>query len=532
MHRFVMGLSYTDEEHRLTEHILRTGSELLVLSQDYWSWDKEYLAWKTHGTKIKNAVEFWSRTEGLSFELAREKVKTRILDLEQVYIKQSDQFYKDFPKESVALRPWVESIGACNAGLNYWSACAPRYHDWKKSQDMDSLASSVNFLYNSSIGTHPELVSIPLQDLEDSTNSTLVGSFPRQGQEQIALVQRPSALNDRITEAKSSASRACLAPYWRKPDNMALIAPCNYIAKLPSKGMRSLLITAFNDWIGAPMSSATSIKSIIGLLHDASLLIDDVQDNSNFRRGKPAAHTIFGISQALNSGLFMFSQAVQESRKLSNPESTDIVLQNLECLYLGQSWDLYWKHSLSCPSIDEYMNTVDNKTGGMFRMLAQLLKAESLPAMTVSDRERISTVDLDYLTLLIGRFFQIRDDYMNLQSAEYCEQKGFCEDLDEGKYSFPIVHLLGRKPEYRGYITGVFRQLPLGVGQEARLSREMKQSILEILESEGSLAATLQLLKELEGAIEFEITRMETILGKKNATMRLVIATLSVKHLK
>lgn len=67
---------------------------------------------------------------------------------------------------------------------------------------------------------------------------------------------------------------------------------------------------------------------------------------------------------------------------------------------------------------------VDNKTGGLLRLLLDLLQAErSIPPR-----------DLDFqpLVLLLGRFFQIRDDYMNLQSPGYGEQKGFCEDLDEG----------------------------------------------------------------------------------------------------
>ena len=48
----------------------------------------------------------------------------------------------------------------------------------------------------------------------------------------------------------------------------------------------------------------------------------------------------------------------------------------------------------------------------------------------------------DYIPLadLISVFFQIRDDYMNLQSDQYADRKGFCEDLTEGKFSFPIVH--------------------------------------------------------------------------------------------
>lgn len=51
------------------------------------------------------------------------------------------------------------------------------------------------------------------------------------------------------------------------------------------------------------------------------------------------------------------------------------------------------------------------------------------------------------LVNLIGIIFQIRDDYQNLSSAEYSQNKGLCEDLTEGKFSFPIIHSMRAKPE-------------------------------------------------------------------------------------
>ncbi|KAK5993506.1 Quiannulatene synthase [Cladobotryum mycophilum] len=179
------------------------------------------------------------------------------------------------------------------------------------------------------------------------------------------------------------------------------------------------------------------------------------------------------------------------------------------------------------PPESEYLNVVDNKTGGMFQLLVQLLKIESATTLIPS-----LELDLGHLILLLGRFFQIRDDFMNLQSAEYSNQKGFCEDLDEGKFSYPIIHLLGHAPEYKDYITGIFRQLPVRIGQPSGLSRETKMSILEILQESGSLKATLHYLQQLETDIEDAITKIEdSSTGEKNATMRLVIAMLSVKDM-
>jgi ophiobolin F synthase len=97
-------------------------------------------------------------------------------------------------------------------------------------------------------------------------------------------------------------------------------------------------------------------------------------------------------------------------------------------------YDLYWTHNVLCPSIAEFLKMVDMKTGGLFRMLTRLMFVESPVSKQVADDE------LNPLSCLIGRFFQIRDDYQNLVSAEYAQQKGFAEDLDEGKYSFTLIH--------------------------------------------------------------------------------------------
>lgn len=124
-----------------------------------------------------------------------------------------------------------------------------------------------------------------------------------------------------------------------------ITAPCNYILNMLSKGVRHSLIESFNHWLHVPRDTLKKISKLVNTVHNASIILDDIQDNSPLRRGKPSAHCIFGVSQAMNSGLFMFVEVVQEARKLPNPDSVDIVLRN-RAPALGQSLDLYWKYNL------------------------------------------------------------------------------------------------------------------------------------------------------------------------------------------
>jgi ophiobolin F synthase len=290
---------------------------------------------------------------------------------------------------------------------------------------------------------------------------------------------------------------------------------------MPSKGVRSKLIEAMNYWFHVPEKSVETIKATVDLLHNASLILDDIEDNSPLRRGKAATHSIYGYAQSINSANFMIVQAVQSAGKLANKDAMHVLLHDVENLFLGQSWDLYWKYNLVCPSVDQYLNMVDNKTGCLFRMLVRLMQGES---------EQGSVFDFDRLTLLFGRYFQVRDDYMNLSSTEYSDQKGFCEDLDEGKFSFPIVHCLEHHPEFRDYIIGVFRQRPIVPSHGSQeLSKESKIHIVEDLRRFGTFDACRTYLVEMEASLDAEIGNLEKATGETNPVLRLILARLSVK---
>lgn len=80
---------------------------------------------------------------------------------------------------------------------------------------------------------------------------------------------------------------------------------------------------------------------------------------------------------------------------------------------------------------------VDNKTDAMFRMLIILMQAVAPLG---------SSNDFRLLAQHLRRFYQVCDSDMNLQSDDHSKQKGFCEDLDEGKFSFPVVYCLNSDP--------------------------------------------------------------------------------------
>lgn len=114
------------------------------------------------------------------------------------------------------------------------------------------------------------------------------------------------------------------------------------------------------------------------LIIEPSSRIDDVEDNSNLRRGEPVAHNIFGVAQTINSANYVYFLAMQEITKLGNCSTAiDIFVEELLNLHRGQGMDLYWRDTLTCPSEENYLEMVGNKTGGLFRLAIKLMQAES-----------------------------------------------------------------------------------------------------------------------------------------------------------
>ncbi|KAG7409643.1 Geranylgeranyl pyrophosphate synthase atmG [Fusarium oxysporum f. sp. rapae] len=195
------------------------------------------------------------------------------------------------------------------------------------------------------------------------------------------------------------------------------------------------MISAFNQWLKIPEDKLNVIKRIIMLLHNASLLIDDIQDSSKLRRGLPVSHSIFGVAQTINAANYAFFLAQQELPKLGDALAFEIFTEELLHLHRGQGMDIYWRDASICPTEEEYFTMVSNKTGGLFRLAVKLMQLAS-----ESDKDYVPLVNV------LGVIFQIRDDYLNLQSGKYAKNKGFGEDLTEGKFSFPIIHSIRSNP--------------------------------------------------------------------------------------
>jgi geranylgeranyl diphosphate synthase type 3 len=130
---------------------------------------------------------------------------------------------------------------------------------------------------------------------------------------------------------------------------------------------------------------------------------------------------------------------------------------------------------------------VRDKTGGLFRLAVGLMQA-----FATSNNDTDFTPLVDNLAL----YFQIRDDYINLADEEYMKSKSFCEDLTEGKFSFPIIHCIRADPED----TRV-----LSILKKRTEDVEVKRYAQQLMVEKGSLEYTRDECFSLKGEIVQQI---------------------------
>lgn len=536
---FGIGIYLTDEDLLELEDIVSPAYAALGLANDYFSFDREYA--EHHASSVKsgdhamtNAVWLCMQWSKLDVAQAKEMVRTKTLYYESEYIARKTRFL-DASSRPEKLRLCLDGLSQMISGNVTWSLTCPRYH--------------TNLRYDANAGVENEFLDVQMPSAKDlrsactkarstdnvcqlsagNVHTTLPlyykdtsspGSAPATTEAGVQGCSVPSAHASKEISCERDRRKAAYPDERSSVLLKAIVsAPFEYCARNPSQNVRASLIDALNVWIGAPVSCSKIVSSIAGTLHNASLLLDDIEDASPLRRGKPSAHMIFGVPSTINSANFAILKATEQARGLGL-EALDLYLAHMRDLFIGQSYDLYWTHHTQCPSIDEYLSMVDGKTGGLFQLLYDLLVSKGTNPRISSFRKELQT-----LLSLFGRLYQIRDDFKNLTCLHYANLKGLCEDLDEGKYSYPIIEALSLENDQAYTLQSILIARRKG----GKLTSEMKEIALHILEDSGALKRTEDAVVELHVKINEQLDKVEDLACQRNWVLRLLLQKISLE---
>lgn len=240
------------------------------------------------------------------------------------------------------------------------------------------------------------------------------------------------------------------------------------------KMLRSTLCLLACEAVGGSWRRAIPAAAAVELVHNFSLIHDDIEDGSPQRRGRPTLWQLWGQPQAINAGDAMHTLSHLALLRLGErgvqPEKVLQAVRLLDesCLRLceGQHLDLCYQNRLDI-EVNDYLKMISGKTATLFHCSLQLGAL-----LGTDDRELVQC--LGYFGHNLGLAFQIRDDILGIWGQEQVSGKSSLSDIQEMKKTLPIIYALAKD-----------RELPM-VYQKETLDRDDLVSVLNILEKVGA----------------------------------------------
>ncbi|MEW5996157.1 MAG: polyprenyl synthetase family protein [Candidatus Micrarchaeota archaeon] len=240
------------------------------------------------------------------------------------------------------------------------------------------------------------------------------------------------------------------------------------------KRIRPVLTLASCSACGGDEGKAMPFAVAVELFHNFTLIHDDIEDSSPMRRGKPTLHMQYGIPMALNAGDALYNIMWSSLFRKVGPEElhggAPIMLRAFRMVAEGQGMELSWYRDKKFDvSEEDYLRMVEGKTAALIGASCEL----GACAADAEEGERGALREFGEKT---GLAFQIRDDVLNLTADPSKYRKKIGEDVEEGKRSLIVIHLLSNSPEKVGRrVAGILGKARKGaeeVGEVIALAKE------------------------------------------------------------
>ncbi len=246
-----------------------------------------------------------------------------------------------------------------------------------------------------------------------------------------------------------------------------------YIISAGGKRIRPKLVLLFSNALGFAGKERFELAATVEFIHTATLLHDDVVDESALRRGRQTANALFGNAASVLVGDFVYSRAFQMMVSVNRMRVLEVLADATNVIAEGEVLQLMNMHNPDI-SVDDYLRVIRFKTAKLFeasaRLGAILAEAESAVEESCAAYGRA-----------LGTSFQLVDDLLDYEGATEQLGKNVGDDLREGKPTLPLLLAMerGSSPE-RELIRHAIEH-----GEVARLP-----DIVEIVRGTGAIAAT------------------------------------------
>ncbi len=269
-----------------------------------------------------------------------------------------------------------------------------------------------------------------------------------------------SRYGDRIEQGLRDALVGESLLYWALRYHVGLEdergVPCRTLGKL----LRPSLVLFTADEFDADPARALSAAVGLELIHNFSLIHDDIQDRDAVRRGRRTVWSLYGVEQAINAGDLMQTLAMAQALQ-AGEESLGVLLRATVEMIEGQGLDLAFEKEEV--TLGVYFEMVDKKTGALIRCALEL-------GGVLGGGQATVIRDLVGLGRALGRAFQIRDDLLGVwgNGAETGKPEG--SDIRRRKKSFPVAVVFDRAPQpEREALQAIYAEPRISEGEVARV---------------------------------------------------------------
>lgn len=251
-----------------------------------------------------------------------------------------------------------------------------------------------------------------------------------------------------------------------------------YIIAGGGKRLRPILLLLASGAVGYQGRQHCELAAVVEFIHTATLLHDDVVDESSMRRGRGTANAVFGNAASVLVGDFLYSRAFQMMVGVGNMRVMQVLADATNTIAEGEVLQLMNCHNADI-DVDDYLQVVRYKTAKLFEASARL-------GAILGEAPDATESALAAYGMHLGTAFQIVDDVLDYSGEEGETGKHLGDDLAEGKPTLPLIHVIRR---------GNPRQSEMVRNALEQGGREAFPDILKAVEETGALEAAMEVAK-------------------------------------
>jgi octaprenyl-diphosphate synthase len=246
-----------------------------------------------------------------------------------------------------------------------------------------------------------------------------------------------------------------------------------YIIGAGGKRIRPMLVLLFANALGFTGRARYELAATVEFIHTATLLHDDVVDESSLRRGKATANALFGNAASVLVGDFLYSRAFQMMVSINQMRVLEVLAEATNVIAEGEVLQLMNMHDADL-TVEKYLKVIRFKTAKLFEASARL--GAILAGVSTDIEEACASYGR-----ALGTAFQLVDDLLDYEGSTSELGKNIGDDLREGKPTLPLLLAMARSSEEEKKLI----RLAITHGETSRLPE-----ILEIIRHTGALDAT------------------------------------------